>query len=104
MLDLGLIHRSVGMVRSRNDPNHSYTASSSTGTPSQCAAVTGNAGSVFADDMPMHGFSNSAALTLPANSLLVFNRGWPATAFVVLQGPVHWSTNKRPIPELSTFG
>ncbi|PYJ51362.1 MAG: 1,4-alpha-glucan branching protein, partial [Verrucomicrobia bacterium] len=37
--------------------------------------VTGNASAVFADDVPMHGFGYSAALTLPANSLLVFNRG-----------------------------
>jgi len=37
--------------------------------------VIGNAGAVFADDIPMHGFRYSAALTLPANSLLVFNRG-----------------------------
>jgi 1,4-alpha-glucan branching enzyme len=37
--------------------------------------ATGNAGTVLADDIPMHGFSYSAALTLPANSLLVFNRG-----------------------------
>jgi len=37
--------------------------------------VVGNGGAVFADDIPMHGFSSSAALTLPANSLLVFNRG-----------------------------
>ena len=37
--------------------------------------VTGNVGAAFADDMPMHGFSYSAALTLPANSLLIFYRG-----------------------------
>ncbi len=37
--------------------------------------ATGNAGTAFADDIPMHGFSYSAALTLPANSLLLFNRG-----------------------------
>ena len=35
--------------------------------------VVGNAGAVSADEMPMHGFSYSAALTLPANSLLIFN-------------------------------
>jgi 1,4-alpha-glucan branching enzyme len=34
--------------------------------------ATGNGGAVFADDIPMHGFSYSAALTLPANGLLVF--------------------------------
>jgi len=37
--------------------------------------VTGNAGSVFANEIPIHGFSYSAALTLPANGLLVFNQG-----------------------------
>ncbi len=37
--------------------------------------VVGNGGAVFADDMPMHRFSYSAALTLPANSLLIFYRG-----------------------------
>lgn len=36
--------------------------------------VTGNGGSVFADPTPMHGFNFSAALTLPANSVLVFSR------------------------------
>jgi 1,4-alpha-glucan branching enzyme len=35
--------------------------------------VVGNAGAVSADEMPVHGFSYSAALTLPANSLLIFN-------------------------------
>jgi 1,4-alpha-glucan branching enzyme len=37
--------------------------------------VIGNGGSVSADDIPLHGFSYSAALTLPANSLLLFNHG-----------------------------
>ena len=36
--------------------------------------VTGNGGGVFADGEGMHGFDNSAAVTLPANSLLVFAR------------------------------
>jgi 1,4-alpha-glucan branching enzyme len=36
--------------------------------------VAGNGGGVWADPQPMHGFDNSAALTLPANSVLVFAR------------------------------
>ncbi len=36
--------------------------------------VAGNAGAVFADATPMHGFDYSAPLTLPANGLLVFAR------------------------------
>jgi 1,4-alpha-glucan branching enzyme len=36
--------------------------------------VVGNSGRAFADSRPMHGFAHSAALTLPANSLLVFAR------------------------------
>jgi 1,4-alpha-glucan branching enzyme len=36
--------------------------------------VAGNGGGVFADDQPLHGFGNSAAVTLPANSILVFAR------------------------------
>ena len=36
--------------------------------------VVGNGGRVFADPLPMHGFGDSVALTLPANSLLVFAR------------------------------
>jgi 1,4-alpha-glucan branching enzyme len=36
--------------------------------------VTGNGGRVFADAWGMHGFAHSAALTLPANGLLVFAR------------------------------
>jgi 1,4-alpha-glucan branching enzyme len=36
--------------------------------------VAGNGGGVFADDQPLHGFGNSAAVTLPANSVLVFAR------------------------------
>ena len=39
--------------------------------------VTGNAGAVYADSTPMHGFEYSAALTLPANGLLVFARQEP---------------------------
>src|SRR5439155_19983954 len=37
-------------------------------------AVEGNAGRVRALDAPRHGLANSAALTLPANALLVFAR------------------------------
>ena len=36
--------------------------------------VVGNGGRVFADPTPLHGFADSAALALPANSLLVFAR------------------------------
>ena len=36
--------------------------------------VAGNGGGVWADPQPMHGFDNSAALTLPANSVLAFAR------------------------------
>ena len=36
--------------------------------------VTGNGGAVWADGESMHGFDQSAALTLPANSVLVFAR------------------------------
>jgi 1,4-alpha-glucan branching enzyme len=36
--------------------------------------VVGNGGSGFAEPLPLHGFGHSAALTLPANSLLVFAR------------------------------
>jgi 1,4-alpha-glucan branching enzyme len=36
--------------------------------------VTGNGGGIFADGQAMHGFDNSASLTLPANSVLVFAR------------------------------
>jgi 1,4-alpha-glucan branching enzyme len=36
--------------------------------------VTGNGGGVWADAEAMHGFDNSAALALPANSVLVFAR------------------------------
>ena len=36
--------------------------------------VTGNGGGVFAEDQPLHGFDHSAAVTLPANSILVFAR------------------------------
>ena len=38
------------------------------------AAVIGNGGLVVADSQPLHGFDYSAALVLPANSLLVFSR------------------------------
>ncbi|WP_165246716.1 alpha amylase C-terminal domain-containing protein [Paludisphaera soli] len=37
--------------------------------------VVGNGGGVSADPIPMHGFDASAALVLPANSVLVFARG-----------------------------
>jgi len=37
--------------------------------------VAGNGGGVTADAWPLHGYDYSAALTLPANSLLVFVRG-----------------------------
>jgi 1,4-alpha-glucan branching enzyme len=36
--------------------------------------VAGNGGRVFAEPQPLHGFDHSAALVLPANSLLVFAR------------------------------
>jgi 1,4-alpha-glucan branching enzyme len=36
--------------------------------------VTGNGGKAFADGEPLHGFGHSAALVLPANSILVFAR------------------------------
>ena len=36
--------------------------------------VAGNAGAVTADGPPMHGFAQSATLTIPANGLLVFAR------------------------------
>lgn len=36
--------------------------------------VVGNGGAVHAGDIPMHGFGHSAAVTLPANSVLVFAR------------------------------
>jgi hypothetical protein len=36
--------------------------------------VTGNGGRVFATADPRHGFDQSASLTLPASSLLVFAR------------------------------
>jgi 1,4-alpha-glucan branching enzyme len=36
--------------------------------------VAGNGGRVFADVQPLHGLAHSAALVLPANSLLVFAR------------------------------
>jgi 1,4-alpha-glucan branching enzyme len=37
--------------------------------------VSGNGGAVAADGPPMHGFGQSARLTIPANSLLVFAAG-----------------------------
>lgn len=37
-------------------------------------AAAGNGGRVFAEPIPMHGFSNSASIVLPANALLVFGR------------------------------
>jgi len=36
--------------------------------------VTGNGGRVFAESQPQHEFGYSAALVLPANSILVFSR------------------------------
>jgi 1,4-alpha-glucan branching enzyme len=36
--------------------------------------VTGNGGRVSAEQHPLHGFGHSAALVLPANSILVFAR------------------------------
>ncbi|MGH9962565.1 MAG: alpha amylase C-terminal domain-containing protein, partial [Pyrinomonadaceae bacterium] len=36
--------------------------------------VTGNGGRMFAEPHPLHGFSYSAGLVLPANSILVFSR------------------------------
>ena len=36
--------------------------------------VAGNGGKVVTDPQPLHGFNDSAALTLPANSLLIFTR------------------------------
>ena len=36
--------------------------------------AAGNGGRVSANPLPMHGFAYSAALTLPANSVLVFAR------------------------------
>jgi hypothetical protein len=36
--------------------------------------VDGTAGRVVADGPPMHGLSQSAALTIPANSILIFTR------------------------------
>jgi hypothetical protein len=39
-------------------------------------AVAGNGGEVDANGPPMHGLAHSAALTIPANGLLVFARGW----------------------------
>ena len=38
------------------------------------AAVMGNGGRIVADPQPLHGFEYSAAIVLPANSLLVFAR------------------------------
>jgi 1,4-alpha-glucan branching enzyme len=35
-------------------------------------ALVGNGGQVFANGGPLHGFSNSAAITIPPNSILVF--------------------------------
>jgi 1,4-alpha-glucan branching enzyme len=36
--------------------------------------VAGNGGRVFAEPQPLHDFGYSAALVLPANSILVFSR------------------------------
>jgi 1,4-alpha-glucan branching enzyme len=37
--------------------------------------VAGNGGSIVAGDKPLHGFAASAAITIPANSVVVFARG-----------------------------
>jgi 1,4-alpha-glucan branching enzyme len=37
--------------------------------------MAGNGGGVWAADKPMHGFSASASIVIPANSVLVFTRG-----------------------------
>jgi len=36
--------------------------------------VTGNGGSVYADNLPMHGLAYSVSLTLPANSISIFGQ------------------------------
>jgi 1,4-alpha-glucan branching enzyme len=36
--------------------------------------TAGNGGRAFAESIPLHGFNDSAALVLPANSVLVFAR------------------------------
>jgi len=36
--------------------------------------TTGNGGTVYASGLPMHGFSASARVTIPANGVLVFTR------------------------------
>ena len=36
--------------------------------------VVGNGGRIFAEPTPLHGLSHSAALVLPANSVLIFAR------------------------------
>lgn len=36
--------------------------------------VVGNGGQLFADGGPLHGLPNSAAVTIPANGILVFTR------------------------------
>ena len=38
------------------------------------AAVMGNGGRAQADPQPLHGFDYSAALVLPANSVMIFTR------------------------------
>ncbi len=37
--------------------------------------VAGNAGGISADGPPLHGFSTSATITIPANGIVVFSRG-----------------------------
>ena len=37
--------------------------------------VAGNAGGITANGAPLHGFSTSAAITIPANTVVVFSRG-----------------------------
>ena len=37
--------------------------------------VAGNSGGISADGPPLHGFTTSAAITIPANGVVVFSRG-----------------------------
>jgi 1,4-alpha-glucan branching enzyme len=37
--------------------------------------VAGNSGGIVANGSPLHGFSTSAAITIPANGVVVFARG-----------------------------
>jgi 1,4-alpha-glucan branching enzyme len=36
--------------------------------------VAGNSGGISADGPPLHGFTNSAAVIIPANGVVVFSR------------------------------